>query len=108
MLIHFQSIIEFAQERYAAKIAGRPEPGIGRGIGAALGLFGLTVAASVCQHQWFWRSMSSGILARAALINSLYTRGLALSPKARIAHSNGALVNHLSRCVCIRILFTFV
>lgn len=40
--------------------------------------------------------MGSGILARAALINSLYARGLGLTPKARTIHSNGALVNHLS------------
>lgn len=71
-------------------------PDVGSGIGAAIGLFFLTVLASVCQHQWFWRSMSSGILARASLINTLYTRGLALSPKSRTVHTNGALVNHLS------------
>ena len=33
----------------------------------AIGLFLITVTASVCQHQFFWRSMTTGLLARAAL-----------------------------------------
>ena len=40
--------------------------------------------------------MTSGVHARAALINSLYIRSLSFTPKARTLHSNGALVNHLS------------
>jgi ATP-binding cassette subfamily C (CFTR/MRP) protein 1 len=63
---------------------------------AAVGLFLLVIFSSVCQHQWFWLSMSNGITARAALINTLFARGLALSPSARTAHTNGKLVNHLS------------
>lgn len=91
-----QVIIQYAQKRGAAKAAGEPVPSIARGVGAAVGLFCLTIAASLCQHQWFWRSMSAGILGRASLINSLYKRGLALSPRSRTVHTNGALVNHLS------------
>lgn len=36
------------------------------------------------------------MLVRAALINSLYRRGLGLTPRARTQHPKGALVNHLS------------
>ncbi|KAI5119967.1 hypothetical protein M0805_004347 [Coniferiporia weirii] len=69
---------------------------IGRGVGMAVGLFLLTITASVSQHQFFWRSMSTGVLARAALISSIYRRGVALTPKARTTLNNAALVNHIS------------
>ncbi|KAF8318754.1 ABC protein [Clavulina sp. PMI_390] len=101
-----KTIIRFAQERAAAKANGTKPPNVGRGVGAAIGLFCLTVLTSCCQHQWFWRSMSSGILARASLINLLFSRGLSLTPKSRTKHSNGALVNHLSTDVS-RIDFLF-
>lgn len=96
LLIDVQTIIQYAQDRAAAKAKGEPLPALGRGIGAAIGLFCLTVCASVCQHQWFWRSMSLGVASRAALINSLLARGLALTPESRIVHTNGKLVNHVS------------
>lgn len=40
--------------------------------------------------------MSTGVLARAALIASIYRRGVALTPKARTTLNNAALVNHIS------------
>lgn len=40
--------------------------------------------------------MSTGVLARAALISSIYKRGVQLTPKARTTHTNAALVNHIS------------
>jgi hypothetical protein len=46
-----QQIIIFAQERSAAMSAGTPVPNVGRGIAMALGLFALSVTASVCTHQ---------------------------------------------------------
>lgn len=36
---------------YDAKQNGSEKPNIGRGIGMAFGLWGLTIFASVCQHQ---------------------------------------------------------
>lgn len=62
----------------------------------AIGLFLLTIMNSICQQQFFWRSMSTGVLARAALIGSLYKRGLSLTPKERTLHPGAALVNHMS------------
>ncbi|KAF8333586.1 ABC protein [Cantharellus anzutake] len=91
-----KSIIKFAQERYLSKRAGAPGPSVGRGIAAAIGLYAVTVIQSLCQHQWFWRSMASGAMARAALINSIYTRGLSFTPRSRKVHTSAALVNHLS------------
>ena len=85
-----KAIIRFAQAN------GHGSANIGRGVAMAIGLYILTVMASVCQHQFFWRSMSTGVLARAALIGSIYKRGVNLTPKARTTITNAALVNHIS------------
>ncbi|KAG2050217.1 P-loop containing nucleoside triphosphate hydrolase protein [Suillus hirtellus] len=91
-----RQIIVFAEERSAANTAGEPVPNIGRGIAMAIGLFALTLTASICNHQFYWRSMSTGVLARAALITCIYERGANLTGKARVKLSNAALVNHIS------------
>ncbi|KZT73648.1 ABC protein [Daedalea quercina L-15889] len=91
-----RTIITFSEARVAAQKAGEPTAGIGRGVGMAIGLFCLTVTASVCTHQFFWRSMVTGMLARAALISSIYKRGIALTGKARTALPNSKLVTHIS------------
>lgn len=51
---------------YAANHGGAPQPNIGRGIGMAFGLWGLTIVASISQHQV--REMSSLICSRAVLL----------------------------------------
>ncbi|KAG2105828.1 ABC protein [Suillus discolor] len=94
--IVLRHIIIFAQERSATTLAGTPVPNVGRGIAMAFGLFALTVVARVCSHQFFWHSMATGVLARAALITCIYERGVNLTGKARIKLNNAALVNHIS------------
>ncbi|KAG2037724.1 hypothetical protein BDR03DRAFT_1091732 [Suillus americanus] len=94
--IVLRQIILFAQERSDATAAGTPVPNVGRGIAMAFGLFALTVTASVCTHQFFWRSMVTGVLARAALITCIYERGVNLTGKARVKLNNATLVNHIS------------
>ncbi|KAG1865922.1 ABC protein, partial [Suillus subalutaceus] len=94
--IILRHIIVFAEERSAAIIAGEPVPNIGRGIAMAVGLFALTLSSSICSHQFFWRSMAVGVLARAALITCIYERGVNLTGKARVKHDNATLVNHIS------------
>ncbi|KAK7690924.1 hypothetical protein QCA50_006027 [Cerrena zonata] len=91
-----KAIINFGKAHFAAKQAGVEPPNIGRGVGMAIGLFCTTVCASVSQHQFFWRSMTTGLLARAALISSIYKRGVNLTGKARTTLPNSALVNHIS------------
>jgi hypothetical protein len=49
--------------------------------------------------------MSTGVLARAALIASIYKRGVSLTPKARTVLTNAALVNHISTDVSITLKF---
>ncbi|TDL20835.1 ABC protein [Rickenella mellea] len=91
-----KAIINFGKESFARNDAGLEKPSIGRGVAMAVGLFLLTMMTSVCQHQFFWRSMSTGVLARAALISSIYKRGVKLTQKARTQLPNSALVNHIS------------
>ncbi|KAG2147644.1 ABC protein [Suillus clintonianus] len=91
-----RQIIVFAEERSAAISAGESVPNVARGIAMAFGLFLLNVTQSVCTHQFFWRSMATGLLARAALITCIYERGVNLTGKARVKLNNAALVNHIS------------
>ncbi|EPS96092.1 hypothetical protein FOMPIDRAFT_101769 [Fomitopsis schrenkii] len=91
-----RAIINFSKARLTAEQEGQPVPNIGRGVGMAIGLFCTTVTASVCTHQFFWRSMTTGMLARAALISSIYKRGIALTGKARTTLPNSKLVTHIS------------
>ncbi|EIW57395.1 ABC protein [Trametes versicolor FP-101664 SS1] len=91
-----KAIINFGKEHAAALEAGQTPPQLGRGVGMAIGLFCITVCASVCTHQFFWRSMTTGMFARAALISSIYKRGVSLTGKARTNLSNSALVTHIS------------
>ncbi|KAF8922710.1 ABC protein [Mucidula mucida] len=91
-----KAIINFAKQRASARLDGTEPPSIGRGIGMAIGLFCIVILASLTQHQFFWRSMTTGVLARAALINSIYKRGIMLSGEARTQYSNSALINHIS------------
>ncbi|RPD52985.1 hypothetical protein L227DRAFT_513981, partial [Lentinus tigrinus ALCF2SS1-6] len=97
-----KAIINFGKEHAAAVNAGRTPPNIGRGVGMAIGLLCTTVTASVCQHQFFWRSMSTGLLARASLISSIYKRGVSLTGKAATSLHNAALVTHISTDVSDR------
>ncbi|EUC58392.1 ABC transporter protein YOR1 [Rhizoctonia solani AG-3 Rhs1AP] len=84
-----KAIIRFAQERSRG---GLDAPHIGQGVGLAIGLPLLTICASVCTHQFFWRSMTSGVAARAALIASIYSRGLRFGP----GETQYDLINHVS------------
>ncbi|KAJ3773608.1 ABC protein [Lentinula raphanica] len=91
-----KAIISFAEERASAKQDGSPMPSVGRGIGMAIGLGVIVVFASLMQHQFFWRSMITGVLTRGALINSIYKRSVVLNAKSRVKHSNTNLINHIS------------
>ena len=96
-----KAIINFGKEHAAATAEGRTPPSIGRGVGMAIGLFCTTVTTSVCQHQFFWRSMTTGLLARAALTSSIYKRGVSLTGKARTTLPNATLVTHISTDVSL-------
>ncbi|KAJ7708108.1 P-loop containing nucleoside triphosphate hydrolase protein [Mycena rosella] len=91
-----KALINFSKARAAAKAAGAAPASIGNGVGMAVGLFCVIVLASICQHQFFFRSMTTGVLARTALTGALYRRAVGLTPKARTRLSNSAVLNHVS------------
>ncbi|KAI6122204.1 ABC protein, partial [Pisolithus croceorrhizus] len=91
-----KALLTFAEQRSTAHSAGEPLPNVGPGIGMAFGLWALTIVTSVCNNQFFWHSMETGILARAALIACIYERGVKLTGKERVKLTNAALVNHVS------------
>ena len=92
----FQSLITFATKSYVAHREGIQAPSIGRGIGLALALVILQIIASLCQHHFFYRSISTGVLLRGGLITAIYSRSLRLTTRARATLPNGKLVNHIS------------
>lgn len=47
-------------------------------------------------NHFFYRSMGTGVLLRGAMITAIYNKALKLSTRARHAHPNGKLVNHIS------------
>ncbi|KJA26268.1 hypothetical protein HYPSUDRAFT_36540 [Hypholoma sublateritium FD-334 SS-4] len=94
--IVIRAIINFAKRRAAAKANHETPENIGIGIVMAIGLFCLTVLASCGTHQFFWRSMLTGTFARAALIKSIYRRGVYLTGKSRASISNSDITNHIS------------
>ncbi|KAJ7120034.1 ABC protein [Mycena epipterygia] len=91
-----KSLINFAKARSAAKEKGETPANIGNGIGMAIGLLCVLVLTSICQHQFYFRSMTTGVLARTALTGALYRRAVQLTPKARTGLSNSAVLNHIS------------
>lgn len=91
-----KALITFSGEAYYAKIASRPAPHIGRGIGLAFGVFLFQVVASFLQHHFFYRSMMTGALSRSALISNIYRKSLVLSNKSRTEFTNGKITNLMS------------
>ncbi|KAF9484380.1 ABC protein [Pholiota conissans] len=89
-------IINFAKRRATAKANNQPGENVGIGIAMAVGLFALTTMASLGTHQFFWRSMLTGTLARGTLIKSIYKRGVNLTGKARTSITNSDITNHIS------------
>ncbi|KAJ4479332.1 ABC protein [Lentinula aciculospora] len=91
-----KAIINFAKERSSSSETGKELPDVGRGVAMAIGLFLMVICTSICQHQFFWRSMTTGVLARGALTNSVYKRSVVLTGRARIEYTNVKLVNSIS------------
>ncbi|KAJ8487815.1 hypothetical protein ONZ45_g14189 [Pleurotus djamor] len=91
-----KAIINFGKDRSASQQAGTSPPNVGRGIAMAIGLFFIVSINLIPQSQFFWRSMSTGVLARAAIISSIYKRGVRFTGKSRAKIPNSALVNHIS------------
>ncbi|KAF9221251.1 P-loop containing nucleoside triphosphate hydrolase protein [Gyrodon lividus] len=111
-----------APEEYWSEVVGRKEPsltwalndvfgsmfwigGVFKVIGDTVQLMGPIVLKVRVYHaraagepvpNFFRRSMTAGVLARAALIASVYERGVSLTGKGRVKFTNATLVNHIS------------
>ena len=96
MLMYLKDIINFVSESFANRQLGLPAPGIGKGIGLVFALFFLQIISSLCSNQFFYRSMSTGVLLRGGLITAIYSRSTKLTARARLTLTNGKLVNHIS------------
>ena len=92
----FQSLIEFTTDSYVAHREDIQPPGIGKGVGLAIGLVILQLIASLSQHHFFYRATSTGVLLRGGLITAIYSRSLHLTTRARATLPSGRLVNHIS------------
>lgn len=82
-LIRWSTQYEFAMKGLASY------PKYGDGIGMAIGLLCILLASSLSLHHYFYRTMATGVLGRAALISAIYDRSLRLTQKARGELSNG-------------------
>ncbi|KAJ7833815.1 hypothetical protein B0H13DRAFT_1914418 [Mycena leptocephala] len=91
-----KALIHFAKARAAAKAAGVEPANIGHGVGMVFGLL-IVVLASICQHQFSFRSIIAGVLARTAFAGALYRRAVHLTPAARLRFPNSAVLNHVSK-----------
>ncbi|KAJ7678475.1 ABC transporter [Mycena rosella] len=91
-----KAIISFATTSYTAHRTGGTAPPIGKGVGLAIALLLMQLIGSICQHQFFYRAMSTGVLVRGGLITAIYARSLRLTSRARSTLTNGKLVNHIS------------
>lgn len=93
-----KALINFGTQAYYAHrdVPGYTSPNVGNGVGLAIGLWLMQLVTAFCIHQFFVRSAGTGVLARAALITSIYRKSMVLSGKARITITNGKLVNHVS------------
>lgn len=100
------------KERSAAKAIGEQGPPLSRGLLLASSSFLLATTTSLVHHQvlilycagtqlifvlqFFWRSIMTGVLARTALISSMYSRAVGFSAKSRSKLSNATILNYIS------------
>ncbi|KAI9628598.1 hypothetical protein KEM48_011554 [Puccinia striiformis f. sp. tritici PST-130] len=66
------------------------------GYGLAVGLFLMQLCSTFFLHQFFYRSMSVGVLSRSALIAAIYKRSLSFSSRSRKEFPTSQLVGHIS------------
>ncbi|MBW0469278.1 hypothetical protein O181_008993 [Austropuccinia psidii MF-1] len=71
-------------------------PSRAQGYTLAFGLFLMQLFSSVFLHQFFYRSMSIGVLSRSALISAIYKKSLSFNSTARKQFSTSQLIGHIS------------
>lgn len=98
-----KALIQYGQDSYdyahsndttTTTTTSKPNPT--RAYALAIGLVLMQIGSSICMHQYFYRSMSVGVLARSALISSLYRHSLSLNHQSRRLISTSQLITHIS------------
>ncbi|KAF5354262.1 hypothetical protein D9756_007067 [Leucocoprinus leucothites] len=83
-------------EEQRAAIGLTQPPGIGYGIGLAVGLFFMQQVASLMNNHYMQTSFTNGLLIRTGIIGSVFRKSLRLSGKARIDHGVGKITTIIS------------
>jgi hypothetical protein len=73
----------------------QPQPAA-RGAAIALAMFAVSVAQTVCLHQYFQRAFETGMRVKSSLATALYAKSLRLSNEARSKQSTGDIVNYMA------------
>ncbi|KAG5355964.1 Oligomycin resistance ATP-dependent permease YOR1 [Yarrowia sp. B02] len=85
-----RQLISFVGDRYT-----HAPPGIGRGVGLAIGVTLMIAVASYFMNMMLYYSMMMGAQCRAVLSHSIYKKSLNLSAKSRLKYTNGQITNLL-------------
>ncbi|KAG5359320.1 Oligomycin resistance ATP-dependent permease YOR1 [Yarrowia sp. E02] len=85
-----KQLIAFVGERYT-----HAPPGIGKGVGLAIGVTLMIAVASYFMNMMLYYSMMMGAQCRAVLSHSIYKKSLNLSAKSRLKYTNGQITNLL-------------
>ncbi|ORY35691.1 P-loop containing nucleoside triphosphate hydrolase protein [Naematelia encephala] len=91
-----RALINWSTQYEAAMRTGTDYPSMGRGVGLAIALLCMLLISSMMNHHFFVRSMGTGVMARTAIISSIYNRSLRMTQKSRGEIPNGKIVNHIS------------
>ncbi|GMJ00772.1 ATP-binding cassette C9, multidrug resistance-associated protein 9 [Hibiscus trionum] len=62
----------------------------------ALAFLGAKMVETIAQRQWIFGARQLGLRLRAALISSIYKKGLVLSSLSRQSHTSGEIINYMS------------
>lgn len=94
--LFMKQIIRYAQDVQQAHSAGQPLPGVGRGVGFALGLVAIRLFAFTCINQYDFLALHDGVMFRSMLVSAMYKRAFSLSVEGRAQMPSGKLLTMLS------------
>lgn len=92
-VVHY--LIELGAEAYNSP-TGLPSSDRARGIGAAVGLYLMTVFAQTCDHHFIGRAFVAGVAVRGCVVNCVFRRSLRLTGRARAKLPNSRMLTHIS------------
>jgi len=72
------------------------ETDISEGLSIAISMLLTAMVQSLCLHQYFQRTIVSGMRLRSSLITAIYEKSLRLSSTTRQQYTVGEIVNHMS------------